>query len=113
LDKIFQSPYQTEQVLGQVKYLVTRITMRVIAIENIARKNVPIYYRQMYTGMAMMEIVNKTEEHRIEFSIETKPTGDKEITVTLPGDIHYPLIPVLRALKQTISAMHMDGELPD
>jgi len=87
--------------------------MKVIAIENIARKNVPIYYRQMYTGTAVMEIVNKTERHRIEFSIEVKPTGDKEIIVTLPDDIHYPLIPVIRALKQTINTMHMDGELPD
>jgi len=87
--------------------------MRVIAIENITRKNVPIYYRQMYTGTAVMEIVNKTERHRIEFSIEAKPTGDKEIGVTLPGDIHYPLIPVIRALKKTITEMHMYGELPD
>jgi len=87
--------------------------MKVIAIENIARKNVPIYYRQMYTGTAVMEIVNKTERHRIEFSIEAKPTGDKEITVTLQSDIHYPLIPVIKALKRTISEMHMDGELPD
>jgi len=87
--------------------------MRVIAIKNIARKNVPIYYRMLYTGVAEMELVNKTEEHVIEFSIEIKPTGDKEIVISYKSDIQYPLLPVTKALKATIGAMHSDGELPD
>ena len=87
--------------------------MKIIAIKNVARKDVPIYYRLLYTGIAAIELFNGTEDYRIEFSIETKPTGDKEIIVSLRDDIHYPLLPVTRELKKVIGSMHSDGDLPD
>jgi len=86
--------------------------MKVIAIKNVARKDVPIYYRLFYTGIAAIELFNDSGEYRIEFSIETKPTGEKEILVTLKDDVHYPLLPIMKELKRVIGAMHYDGELP-
>jgi len=87
--------------------------MKVIAIKNAARKDVPIYYRLIYTGVAAIELFNKTEDYRIEFSIEIMPTGGKEITISFQDSIHYPLLPVMRDLKKLIGAMHSNGELPD
>ncbi|MCL2600329.1 MAG: hypothetical protein FWD88_04020 [Treponema sp.] len=87
--------------------------MKIIAIKNIARKNVPIYYRLVYTGVAVIEAVKRTDEHPIDFSIEIKPTGEKEIAVTVNGNLDYPVIPVVKELKTVIGNMHSDGELPD
>jgi len=87
--------------------------MKVIAIKTIERKDVPIYYRQLYTGVAELELLNGADDYRIEFSVETTPIGGMEISVTLRDEIHYPLLPVLRELKKTIGAMHSDGKLPD
>ncbi|MCL2191907.1 MAG: hypothetical protein FWB78_00745 [Treponema sp.] len=87
--------------------------MKIIAIKNITRKDVPIYYRLLYTGVAVIELFNGTDDYRIEFSIEIKPTGDKDIVVNFNDDIHYPLLPVKRELKKLIATMHSDGDLPD
>jgi len=87
--------------------------MRIIAIKSIVRKDVPIYYRLLYTGVATIELFNGTDDYRIEFSIETKPTGDKEILVSFNDDIHYPLLPVKKELRKIVGTMHSDGELPD
>jgi len=86
--------------------------MKIIAIKNIARKDVPIYYRMLYTGVAEIKLFSGTADYRIDFSIETTPLGGKEISVSLGDDIDYPLLPILRELKKAIDAMHSDGELP-
>lgn len=86
--------------------------MKVLDILDIARKDVPIYYRRLYTGSASLELLGKSVVRRIEFSIETKPTGAKDIQVSLVDEVDYPLIPLQKALKDTILAMDRSGALP-
>ncbi|MCL2138131.1 MAG: hypothetical protein FWH41_01205 [Treponema sp.] len=87
--------------------------MKIITVKDIIRKDVPIYYRLLYTGVAIMEFTGKTNEHRIDFTIEIKPTGYKEIIVNILDKIDYPLVPVIKELKNFIDAMHLNGMLPD
>jgi hypothetical protein len=87
--------------------------MTVAAIKDIIRKDIPIYYRLLYTGVATIELSGKQADYRIDFSIEIKPTGKKEITVTFLDEVDYPLVPILREMKKMIDAMHSNGELPD
>jgi len=87
--------------------------MTVAAIKDIVRKDIPIYYRLLYTGVATIELSGKQADYRIDFSIEIKPTGMKEITVTFLDEVDYPLVPVLREMKRIIETMHSNGELPD
>jgi hypothetical protein len=86
--------------------------MKVVAIKDIVRKDIPIYYRLLYTGVVVIELT-KEADYRIDFSIEIKPTGKKEIVVTFLDEVDYPLIPVLREMKKIIESMHDNGELPD
>jgi len=86
--------------------------MKAVVIKDIVRKDIPIYYRLLYTGVATIELT-KEADYRIDFSIEIKPTGKKEIAVSFLDEIDYPLIPVLRELKKMIEKMHSNGELPD
>jgi hypothetical protein len=87
--------------------------MRVIAVKDIVRKDVPIYYRMLYTGVAVLELAKDPVEYRIDFSIEIKPTGQKEIVVTFLDDLDYPLVPVIKELKKYIDDMDSGGGLPD
>jgi len=87
--------------------------MKVITIKDTIRKDVPIYYRMLYTGVAVIELNDVAQDFRIDFSIETKPTGMKEILVNFIDKIDYPLIPVTKELKQYISNLDYEGGLPD
>lgn len=87
--------------------------MKVIAIKDVVRKDVPIYYRLLYTGVAVLELTKDPQDFRIDFSIEIKPTGQKEIVVTFLDNVDYPLLPVIKELKSRIDAMHSNGQLPD
>jgi hypothetical protein len=87
--------------------------MKVVNIKDIIRKDVPIYYRMLFTGVAVLELTGDASDYRIDFTIETKPTGQREITVSFLDDVDYPLVPVVRELKNYIDTMHTNGMLPD
>lgn len=86
--------------------------MKVVEIKNIIRKDVPIYYRRYYTGTAIMELVNKPQEMPIEFQIENKPTGMTEINVNIVGELNYPLVPLIKELKNYIGELDFGRKLP-
>lgn len=86
--------------------------MKVSEIKNIVRKDVPIYYRRLYTGIAVMELVNKPVEVPLDFQIEHKPTGQTEIGLTLSQKVDYPLIPIQKELKKFIGLLDSEGKLP-
>ncbi|MCL2214185.1 MAG: hypothetical protein FWC06_03135 [Treponema sp.] len=86
--------------------------MKVIKIKDMIRKDVPIYYRKLYTGVAVIEINNKQADFRIDFSIEYKPTGQKEINISFIDKVDYPLIPITKDLKTYISDLDSAGGLP-
>jgi hypothetical protein len=88
--------------------------VRVINIKDIIRKDVPIYYRLLFTGVAVLELANeKVSDYRIDFTIETKATGQKEVIVSFLDEVDYPLLPVIRELKICITEMYLNGMLPD
>lgn len=87
--------------------------MKVISVKDIVRKDVPIYYRLLYTGVAVLELTKSAADYRIDFTIEIKPTGQKEIMVSFLDDIDYPLLPVTVELKKMIDSMYSNGLLPD
>ncbi len=87
--------------------------MKVVAIKDIIRKDVPIYYRLLYTGVAVIELAKGAANYRIDFTIEIKPTGQKDISVTFLDALEYPLLPVIKELKVIIDNMHSNELLPD
>ena len=87
--------------------------MKIITIKDLVRKDVPIYYRKLYTGVAVLDIRNVMSEYRIDFAIEYKPTGQKDITLNFIDKVDYPVIPLNRELKQFINDLESGGGLPD
>lgn len=87
--------------------------MKIVDIKNIVRKDVPIYYRRLYSGIAVLELLNNALEVPLEFQIEHKPTGQTEVGVTLSEKVDYPLVPLQKELKNFVSALDSAGKLPD
>jgi len=87
--------------------------MKVVSIKDMIRKDVPIYYRKLYTGVAVIEMTKGPADYRIDFSIEYKPTGQKEITVSFIDEIDYPLVPVNKELKNYILELDNADGLPN
>jgi hypothetical protein len=87
--------------------------VRILEIKNIVRKDVPIYYRRLYSGNAVIELISQPVEMPVEFQIEQKPTGKNEINVTFPKKPDYPLVPLVKELKNFICALDSEGKLPD
>ena len=86
--------------------------MKITDIRNIVRKDVPIYYRRLYSGLAVMELINKPIEVRLDFQIEQKPTGQKDIGITFSDKVDYPLVPLQKELKKFIGDLDSSGKLP-
>jgi len=87
--------------------------MKILTIKDIVRKDFPIYYRRLYTGVASLELNTIVADHRIDFSIEHKPTGEKVVAVSFIKQIDYPLVPLIKELKAYIDTMDSNGGLPD
>jgi hypothetical protein len=86
--------------------------MRVLEIKNITKKNIPLHYRNEFSGMAVMELPpDKREEKPLEFILERSATGDLHIKVHLLESIDYPLLPALRHLREHIFDMERRGKL--
>jgi hypothetical protein len=86
--------------------------MRIVKIKEIIRKDIPIYYRRLYSSVLVIELMGKSIEKKIDFSIEIKPTGQKDIVITFLEPIDYPLVPLLKELKKFINEIDSDGQLP-
>jgi hypothetical protein len=86
--------------------------MKILSIKDIVRKDVPIYYRRLFSGTAVLELINQSVERKIDFSFETKPTGQNEISVTFIDPVDYPLVPLVREIKQFLNALDKSGGLP-
>jgi len=79
---------------------------------DITRKENFIYYRREFHARAIYDLPDGKREGKIEFTIETEPTGKKDITVRLVDSVEYPLLPIIQALKELIKSMDYEGKLP-
>ncbi len=71
-----------------------------------------IYYRISYEATAVLSFMEKTQELPVHFTIETSASGAKDIELTLKGEVDYPLLPIIRAIKEKILEMDKRGQLP-
>jgi hypothetical protein len=86
--------------------------MTVVEIKDMVRKDVPIYYRRVYAGNAVVEIGGKTHDMRVNWTIETSPLGIKETAITMADKVDYPLVPLLKEIKKKIEYLDSEGKLP-
>lgn len=85
--------------------------MKVLELRDIQQEEGYIYYRKKFFSTALIEIPQKNIEVPLMFIIETEPTGKKNVEIILQTSIDYPIIPVIKALKEKISEYDREGLL--
>ena len=86
--------------------------MKIISIKDLVRKDVPIYYRRLFSGTLEIELINNTVESHIDFTVETKPTGINEVIINNFESVDYPLLPLTKEIKKFITVLDETGGLP-
>lgn len=86
--------------------------MKVLEFRNITRKEAFIYYRREFKALAVIEYISRMATKEIEFIIENKPLGGYDIHIELLEDVEYPLIPLVKNLKDYITYLAREGSLP-
>lgn len=86
--------------------------MKLNQIADIVKKDIPLHYRNEYTANAVFDVADgKTLSRRIEFVVEMSPIGSKDIRINFVDPIDYPLVPVLKSLKEEIYSLDRKGSL--
>ncbi len=86
--------------------------MRIIEIKNILKKDIPLHYRNEFSGSIVYETINsKPEEKKVEFILERSASGKIDVNINLLEEIDYPLIPAIRTLKEYILDLDKKGKL--
>ncbi len=86
--------------------------MRIIGLKNVMRDETFIYYRKTFLGDVVIELPLVTQTVPIEFVIEMSPLGTKTIDIEFKDSFDYPLLPVLKQLKELILNEDYEGRLP-
>ena len=88
--------------------------MMITAIKDIIKKDMPLYYRKLYTGVSVIKLdMDEPANYRIDFTIEYKATGEKDISVIFIDTVDYPLISLDKEIIKIIDELDIAGELPD
>lgn len=85
--------------------------MKMLGFKNLVKKDLAVDYRKVFTAVAAIEINESNIEKKIEFSIELSPLGHIEVNVSLLEHVDYPLVPILRKIKDFIHEEYKKGTL--
>ncbi len=87
--------------------------MKVVDVKNITKKEGLVHYREEYSGEAVFQTFGRRHiEKKIQFILERTAMGNFDIRVDVLEDLDYPLIPVVRHLKDYIAHLQKTGKLP-
>lgn len=87
--------------------------MKVNELKEIEREEGCVYYRRKFTAIANMEILARNIDIPVNFIIETGPLGDKKIEFgEIKGDFNYPILPIVKSLREYVKKMDEEGSLP-
>lgn len=86
--------------------------MKVVGLKDMKKKDTPLHYIREWTGVAVLENGGKTAERPFVCSIERRPVGAPDIAARFLEDPEWPLLPLLRSLKELLAELDKNGSLP-
>ncbi|MBQ9538930.1 MAG: hypothetical protein IJU95_06640 [Treponema sp.] len=82
-------------------------------IKSISKDDGYIYYINRYKATAVIEYLSKEASFPFSFYVEINPLGMRSYHVNnIPRSLDYPIIPVMKALKECVIEMDKKHELP-
>jgi hypothetical protein len=89
------------------------LALKQISDIELLKADVPLYYMTNYNAKAFFtDDNNNDQQFDITFSLEMEATGFKKVEVQFKQDIDYPLLPLIKMLKEEVSRLDKEGKLP-
>lgn len=86
--------------------------MEILKLQNLLKKDVPLYYRNEYSGdFVLQTFPGKEDIVRADFVLERNAVGEVDISVQLKNTPDYPLLPVISKMKTFILDLDREGKL--
>jgi hypothetical protein len=86
--------------------------MKVLELRDLRRREAPIHYIREYGAVAVLESFEGKAEASVAFTVEQKPLGPSEISVRVLDPVDWPLLPVMRAIRDYVADLDRQGRLP-
>ncbi|HTX72071.1 MAG TPA: hypothetical protein VMC79_04530 [Rectinemataceae bacterium] len=86
--------------------------MKVVELRELNRRDSPVHYIKEFTGVAILDSGTLKAETDISFTLEHKPLGPPDLIVRVMDPIDWPLLPIVRALREHILDLEKSGRLP-
>jgi hypothetical protein len=86
--------------------------MKVVELKDLHRRNTAVDYIKELTAVAVMEWKGHRDEADVTITLEHKPIGPPEVRVKLLDSVDWPLMPVLKAIREEIAQLESQGKLP-
>ncbi len=86
--------------------------MKVVELRDLRRKETPLHYIREYSGTAVLERAGVRIEQAIVFTIERRPLGSPEVSARFLEDPEWPLLPLLRGVRDLAVKLDKEGRLP-
>jgi hypothetical protein len=86
--------------------------MQVIELRDLRRKDTPLHYIREFQALAVLETSTGPREAPLAFTVERKPIGPPDISVRFLEEPDWPLLPLIRSVKDLILGLDRNGGLP-
>lgn len=86
--------------------------MQIIELKDLKRKETPLHYIREFNGLAVLETTNGRKEAPLAFTVERKPVGPPDVSVRFLEEPDWPLLPLIRSIKDLIMGLDKNGGLP-
>jgi hypothetical protein len=86
--------------------------MQIVGLKDIDRKDTPLHYIREFHGVAVLESNGSLRELPLAFTVERKPIGQPEVSVRFLNEPDWPLIPLMRTVKDFVIELDKTGGLP-
>lgn len=86
--------------------------MQVIELKDLRRKETPLRYIREFNGLAVLETSSGLKEAALAFTVERKPVGPPDVSIRFLEEPDWPLLPLIRSVKDIIMSLDKNGGLP-
>lgn len=85
--------------------------MRVLELRNVSSKESPLHYMREFNAVAILESAGMQSEIPLAFTVERRPVGGPDISVRFIEEPDWPLVPLLRSVKDLVLDLDKKGKL--
>jgi len=83
--------------------------MKLLDLCNVTTADVTVYYRQVYQALAIFEINSREVSVPVDLTIDISPLGQKTMHVVLKDSVDYPIMPLIKAVRNRALEMYNSG----